>query len=163
MATAVQIPQPLTSEEIREGLALRMSAMVPDLTEDEARELKGQIERSLEKTCSLNRSMYSKFKASWRIWHGWKEHGTQFGCWWWVDYELDDFGRVTKGGIGGKVSFGGEHVGIMIEGSVDEMPPDRFRRETRQPVPQPTVIKKPEPNQGGMSHTPRGAGKRKDA
>lgn len=156
MATAITTPQPLTSEEIKEGITVRICAALPD---DVAPQLKDAIYASLGRTCSLNSTMYSKFKAKWMLGY---VTSPKLVAYWWIDYELDDFGRVTRGGIGGNIGpHDGEHC-LTLEGTIEEMPPDKFRRETRQPVPSPAVIKKPDPNQSTMSKSVRGQGKRRD-
>lgn len=160
MATSFQIPHPLTSEEIAEGIAVRISADAE--VEDRDREpLKLAIMTSLTKTCSLNRTVYSKFSASWRMNYGYK--GDTLLARWWVDYELDDFGRVAKGGIGGNIGNPPEGAGVISEGKIEEMPPDRFRRETKQPIPAPQVVKPKDQNQLGVTRSPRVSVKGKDA
>lgn len=157
MATAVQIPQPLTSEEIIEGIAVR----IVGAAQVKAYELLGAaIRASLAQTCSLNRSVYSKFSAKW--WIEFSETEIGLRAKWWVDYALDDFGRVTRGGIGGRIGvLTEEHY--RVEGEIEEMPPDRFRRETKQPIPAAQVIKPKDPNLLGMTHSQRVSVKRKDA
>jgi len=161
MATSVTTPVPLDSSEIAEGIAVRMISSIADLEEQDREVLKPAIMASLAKTCSLNRAVYSKFSAKWRLSYGFLKDSLLAK--WWVDYELDDFGRVTKGGIGGNIGNPEEGAGFRIEGSIDEMPPDKFRRDTKQPIPLPQVVKKPETNQIGLTHSRRGEGKRKDA
>lgn len=163
MATAVSIPQPLLSQEIQEGIATRIAQAIPDLDEPVREAVKQAIMVSLTKTCSLNRTVYSKFSATWKF--GSLVRDGKFCARWWVEMALDDFGRVTKPAIGGVL--GPAHVdeiAMDVEGTIPEMPPDKFRRETQQPVPSPTVLKKPnsDANQATMSHTPRGPGRRRD-
>lgn len=119
--------------------------------------LKLAIEESLAKTCSLNRTMYAKFSASWTL-------GIADGplaARWWVDYILDDFGRLTVGGIGG--SLGQPRNAETFTGEIEEMPPDKFRRETSQPIPAPVVVKPKETNRLGLTHAQRVSVKGKDA
>jgi hypothetical protein len=42
------------------------------------------------------------------------------------------------------------------EGTIEEVPPDRFRRETDQPIPKPTELKPPDPEKSTMSWAQRG-------
>ena len=157
MATAISNPQPLNSMEIREGITVRICAALP---ENIGAQLKDSIYKSLGNTCSLNSSMYSKFSAVWSV--NYRETPKGLKASWWIDYKLDDFGRQTVGGIGG--NFGNpETLGPeKFSGSIEEMPPDKFRRETKQPIPAPEVIKKPDPNQVGMSQARKGPCKRRD-
>ena len=153
----VVIPQPLTGTEIKLGIAVRMTL---DLPEDVRDPLKERIIEGLGKTCSLlGHTAYAKFKAKWSI-TLWNEGNKTFAKWW-VDYELDDFGRVTKGGIGaGDNCIDGTQV-TVVGGTIDEVPPDRFRRETDQPIPKPTEIKPPEPEKSTFSRSTRGNGRRR--
>jgi hypothetical protein len=159
MATAATTPQPLNSDEIREGISVRIAQAIAEL-DDPIRELvKQAIFLSLGKTCSLNGTAFSKFSATWKFRHAVVKG--QLQAKWWVDYVLDDFGRLTVGGIGGNIGDPGEDAEIA-EGLIQEMPPDRFRRETKQPIPAPQVVKAPEPNQIGMSKAWKGQGKRRE-
>lgn len=160
MAAAVSTPLPLVSEEIREGIAIRIVGSIPELDETDREALKAQIYESLGKTCSLNRTVYSKFNAKWRLSYGFKDDSL-LACWW-VDYELDDFGRVAAGGIGGNIGNPPEGSGFSLSGIIEEMPPDKFRRETKQPIPAAQVIKPKEQSLVGMTHSQRGPGKRRD-
>ena len=153
--TVKTIPQPLNGSEIKKGIAVRMTQGLPD---DVAESLREQIVAGLGKTCSLMpTSAYAKFKAGWRLTFAKIETGELLSEWW-VDYFLDDFGRVTKGGIGGHYGDPPDHA-TTITGTIDEVPPDRFRRETDQPIPKPTELKPPEPEKSTMSHAARGKGK----
>ena len=158
MATAPQaVPQPLNGEEIRKGIAARIAAEMPT---EYAEEIKQFVYLVLGKTCSLEASTgYSKFKADWRL--NWWITVAALQADLWVNYELDDFGRVTKGAICSrpqKVPPGA----TMLTGEIPEVPPDRFRRETSQPIPKPTELKKPDPQQTTFSKSMRGQGKRRD-
>ena len=148
----VSIPQPLTGDEIKKGIAVRMTQ---DLPADVQEALREQIVTGLGKTCSLlPNSAYAKFKAKW-----WLRIDGESSIWW-VDYDLDDFGRITKGGIGannGPLTTDGE----FFEGVIDEVPPDRFRRETDQPIPKPTELKKPDAEKSTFSKSLRGQGRRR--
>jgi hypothetical protein len=152
----IAVPLPLSSAEIKEGITDRICAALPD---EIANALKIPIRLSLDKTCSLNATSYTKFKAKWKVEY---RVADELCAKWWVDYELDDFGRPTVGGIGGHV---GDKPGALYEeitGTIEEMPPDKFRRETGQTIPAPTVVKKPDPQQLGVSKSLRGSGKRRD-
>lgn len=151
------LPQPLTGTEIKRGIAVRMTQGLPA---DVAEPLKNEIIAGLDKTCSLlPSSAYAKFKASWKL-DWWKERDDiQFS--WWVDYELDDFGRVTKGGIGGPI-LGRRGDAVSLTGEIAEVPPDRFRRETDQPIPKPTELKPLEEQKSSFSKAMRGSGKRRE-
>jgi hypothetical protein len=141
MSTATRIPMPLSSEEIRAGIVqdVKNAGASPDVCET--------IRIGLTKTCSLNRQSYSKFSVKWFV----KEGA------WSVDYDLDDFGRSTRGIIGGVIS----DAGVYLEGQMDPMPPDAFRRKTEQPVPAPQVVKPKAPDAIGISKVQGGKFKRK--
>ncbi len=155
MSTATKvIPQPLTGTEIRKGIAVRMTQ---DLPPEVAEDLREQIFAGLGKTCSLMpNSAYAKFKAKWELaW--WGEESTLAS--WWVSGTLDDFGRITQFGIGQRLAV--PDLAVTRTGVIDEVPPDRFRRETDQPIPKPTELKPPEPEKSTFSKSARGQGKRR--
>lgn len=153
----VSIPQPLTGDEIKKGIAVRMTQ---DLPADMQEALREQIIAGLGKSCSfLPSSAYAKFKATWRLAYWTTSEG--IGGNWWVDYELDDFGRVTKGGIGDVDQYIHPSGSTIVQGVIDEVPPDRFRRETDQPIPKPTELKKPDAEKSTFSKSLRGQGKRR--
>lgn len=157
MGTATKvIPQPLTGTEIKKGIAVRMTqGLPPKVTEA----LRDQIVAGLGKTCSLMpNSAYAKFKATWDL--CWCRAETEILANWWVAYELDDFGRKTAGGIGDR-RHDISDIGEVLSGVIDEVPPDRFRRETDQPIPKPTELKPPEPEKSTLSHAMRGQGRRR--
>lgn len=157
MATEVQtVPQPLTGMEIRKGIAARVSAEVP---KEYAEAVKESIFQGLGKTCSLESSCcYSKFKADWNV-ACWRED-EKIEVSWWIQYELDDFGRVTRNRMG---NFMGRPLNVEeFSGSIPEVPPDRFRRETEQPIPRPVELKKPEPEASTFSQAPRRGRPRKN-
>ena len=149
------IPIPLNGNEIKRGIAVRMTAGVPA---DVAETLREQIVAGLGKTCSLNPNFaYAKFKATWTLtW--WKDGEIHAN--WWVDFKMDDFGRITPGGIG-KRSQDPSKDAVTLTGTIDEVPPDRFRRETDQPIPKPVELKQPEPEKSTMSRAVSGKGKRR--
>ena len=158
MSTATKvIPQPLNGNEIKRGIAVRMTqGLPPDVTEA----LRDQIIAGLGKTCSLMpNSAYAKFKATWEM-SWWYDDLHMLRCSWWVDYELDDFGRVTKAGIGQRPAWIPSHISLT-KGVIEEVPPDRFRRETDQPIPKPTELKAPEPEKSTLSQAVRGQGRRR--
>lgn len=149
-------PQPLTGTEIKRGIAVRMTQGLPA---DVAETLRDKIIDGLGKTCSLlPSSAYAKFKANWRLEYSLSGLGGK----WWVDYELDDFGRVTRGGIGGKIGELDEGSSLFRGGTIEEVPPDRFRRETDQPIPKPTELKPPDQEKSTFSKAMRGSGKRRE-
>lgn len=150
-------PQPLSGTEIKRGIAIRMTQGLPADVCDTLRE---KIIEGLGKTCSLlPSSAYAKFKAKWNLGY---LRGEELTALWWVDYELDDFGRVTKGGIGGRVGNPDGQRCNTVEGIIDEVPPDRFRRETDQPIPKPTELKMTEQEKSTFSKAMRGSGKRRE-
>lgn len=157
MSTTVTLPQPLTGTEIKRGIAQRMTQGLPA---EVAETLREQIIAGLGKTCSLlPSSAYAKFSADWKFaW--WNYEGRTLASWW-VNYKLDDFGRVTNGGIGERYPVEGFHVYTELEGIIEEMPPDRFRRETEQPIPKPTELKPQEQDKSSFSKSMRGSGKRR--
>jgi hypothetical protein len=139
-------PQPLTGEEIRKGIAARIAASVPPEHFENIKEI---IYDGLGKTCSLESSTcYSKFKADWKT--GLNDDESEFL--WWVNYELDDFGRISRGGIG---YWNGTSITELISGKIDECPPDKFRRETDQPIPKSVELKKQEDQQGTFMRVAR--------
>jgi hypothetical protein len=149
------IPQPLNGMEIRKGIAVRMTQGLPP---DVAESLREQIVAGLGKTCSLMpSSAYAKFKATWTM--AWWRDANEVCADWWVSGTLDDFGRVTPFGIGEhRIAPDGT---VWATGVIEEVPPDRFRRETDQPIPKPTELKPPEPEKSSFSRSARGAGKRR--
>lgn len=156
-APSLKIPQPLTSTEIRTGLSLRIAACVPSISPEKSKELRDAIFRGLHNTCNLNEASYAKFSAKWTV----REYEGAYL--WWCDYTLDDFGRQIKGGIGGKCGAVRESFppdAPSYTGSVEEMPPDRFRRETEQPIPQAQVVKKKNDEGLGLSRAQKRGGKR---
>lgn len=158
MSTAAvkTIPQPLNGSEIKKGIAIRMTQGLPA---DVAEVLREQIVAGLGKTCSLMASSaYAKFRGTWVLAWWWddKVPGRLLANWW-VKYILDDFGRLTMGGIGDS-TFEPPSNAAYSEGTIDEVPPDRFRRDTDQPIPKPTELKPPEPEKSTMSHAQRGKG-----
>ena len=162
MASATQVvPQPLSGEEIRKGIASRISLEVLQTGDVEVSEsIKEIVYQGLGKTCSLESSTaYSKFKAEWVL-SWWLDEG-QVRAEWWVNAELDDFGRVTSIGIGSRPQAVPSGV-IVVQGDILEVPPDRFRRETSQPIPKPRELKQPDPQQSTLSRAVRGQGKRRD-
>lgn len=151
------IPQPLSGMEIRKGIAVRMTQGLPL---DVAEALREQIVTGLGKTCSLMpNAAYAKFKATWEL--AWWNYEGKLLSSWWVSGSLDDFGRITPFGIGRKMSVEGFQGYTEIKGTIDEVPPDRFRRETDQPIPKPTELRLPEPEKSTMSKSIRGQGKRR--
>jgi len=150
------IPQPLGGNEIKKGIAARMTQGLPP---DIAEALREQIIAGLGKTCSLiANAAYAKFKASWSL--SWWRAGEEIRSHWWVDYVLDDFGHITRGGIGHRVPVMPKSA-VTTSGVIEEVPPDRFRRETDQPIPKPTELKPPEPEKSRFSRSTRGSGKRR--
>ena len=155
MATAVKaIPQPLNGVEIKKGISVRMTQ---DLPADVTEELRSQILAGLGKTCSLMAtSAYAKFKGTWELY--WWRGKTEIFANWWVTFELDDFGRVTRGGIGDRRLSPPDDADCS-DGVIVEVPPDKFRRETDQPIPKPTELKPPEPEKSTFSKSVRGPAK----
>ena len=150
------IPQPLSGMEIKKGIAVRMTANLPA---DVADPLQEQIVAGLGKTCSLNPNFaYAKFNAKWTL--TWWRVGAEIHAHWWVDFSLDDYGRITPGGIGDRRRAPAKDA-VTTSGVIDEVPPDKFRRETDQPIPKPTELKPPEPEKSTFSRSTRGAGKRR--
>ena len=155
-APVKSIPQPLGGIEIKKGIAVRMTqGLAPDVSEP----LREQIISGLGKTCSLMaNAAYAKFRATWTL--SWWRVGAEIHANWWVDYSLNDFGRVTSGGIGDRRRAPAKSAETTT-GVIDEAPPDRFRRETDQPIPKPTEIKPPEPEKSTFSRSTRGSGRRR--
>ena len=150
------IPQPLNGNEIKKGIAVRMTKGLP---EDVVEALREQIVAGLSKTCSLMpNSAYAKFSADWKL--AWWKDEVNTKAAWWVTYRLYDFGRVTVGGIGDRLFEAPEGIDAN-SGVIEEVPPDRFRRETDQPIPKPTELKPPEPEKSTFSRSLRGQGTRR--
>ena len=150
-------PQPLTGTEIKRGIAVRMTQNLPADVQEALRE---QIIAGLGKTCSLlPSSAYAKFKATWKM-HWWKSvEGVKAN--WWLFYVLDDFGRSTTGGIGDSRLTSPDGAEFS-EGTINEVPPDRFRRETDQPIPKPVELKPQTQEKSSFSKSIRGSGKRRE-
>lgn len=149
-------PQPLNGEEVREGIAVRISSVLP---EPLASQVKPIIFDGLGKSCSFS-GVFSKFKATWKLSH-WQDNG-ELRLNWWVDYVLDDFGHITAAGIGGR-NFNIPAGTPVLSGEIPEMPPDKFRRETKQPIPSPqTPAKKEDPQRLGISHSRKSGRKQSD-
>lgn len=150
-------PQPLTGTEIKRGIAVRMTQ---DLPADVQESLREQIIAGLGKTCSLlPSSAYAKFKAEWKLGY---VATPKLRAYWWVDYNLDDFGRMTMGGIGGHFGDSTCGEGKLLSGTIEEVPPDRFRRETDQPIPKPVDLKPQTQEKSSFSKSIRGSGKRRE-
>lgn len=158
MATATRtMPQALNGEEIRRGIAFRIAAEMPA---EHAEEVKEIIYHGLGKTCSLESSCaYAKFKADWKVAYWLRKEGPTVR--WWVDYELDDFGRVTKNGIGNWFGELPEDT-FTVKGNIPEAPPDKFRRETEQPIPKAAPLKTQDPQQSTFSKAARRGRPRKE-
>jgi len=143
-AGAIKVPLPLSSIEIKDGIASFIrQAGVPESAA-------AQIRQGLNRTCSLNRQCYSKVTVGWKIVAGeWK-----------IEYQLDDFGRITNGFLNGKLV---DCDNLEASGVIEPMPPDRFRRESEQPIPAPTVVQtKPDDKAHTFSQSIRGRGKHRD-
>ena len=152
---AIKIVQPLNGEEIRKGIAARISQSLPVDVQDSLRQ---QIYDGLQKTCSLNPNLaYAKFKSKWTL--TWWKVNREVHSNWWVDYQLDDFGKVTSGGFGDKRKAPSSSA-ETVTGEIDETPPDRFRRETDQPIPKPIELK-PAEEKSTFSKSLKGSGKRR--
>jgi hypothetical protein len=151
---AIKIPQPLGSDEIKNGIASRVADSIPSCSE----ELRNAIRLSLNKTCSLNRQSYSKFSAKWNVTIS--GHSVE----WKIEYDLDDFGRSTPGVIIGRYGspIPTDAKSQTIEGFISPTPPDRFRRETQQPVPEPQVVKKKQDDGMGISLAQRSERRRRE-
>ncbi|MGC9293320.1 MAG: hypothetical protein ACP5EP_11470, partial [Acidobacteriaceae bacterium] len=89
---------------------------------------------------------------------------------WHIFYRLDDFGRLTERHIAyckGKQSLpqGDPTIDSPDEkysGEIAEMPPDRFRRETSQPIPQKVPVNKEVLPQTELSRATRRTNTRKE-
>lgn len=140
-AQAVKIPQPLAGEEIKEGVRkFVLNAGAPEF-------IASEIRKGLNGTCLLNGCAYSKVKIDWKVVAGE----------WRVDYELDDFGRIARGMMNGRLPS--EFEEIELRGSIEPMPPDRFRRESEQKIPFPTLVNKTHEESNSFSQSRKGRGK----
>lgn len=122
MDSELEQPRPLHSDEIREGIAFLVAE---------------QVYEKLGKTCNLFGQAYPKFKAKWSL-----------------DIVFDDFGIITSDHSEGAVeTTDKEHDGapvlgsipasqveagsentLRIAGGIEEMPPNKFRETTEQPI-----------------------------
>ena len=154
--TSVILPQPLTGIEIKRGIASRMTRDCPD---DVREDLKERIVTGLGKTCSLvATAAYAKFKATWEL--AWWWEGDELRTRWQVGAELNDFGRLTPVWMHDH-SHNAPPDAQEARGTIDYTPPDKFRRETDQPVPRPTELKPAEPDRSTFSKAMKGPGKRR--
>ena len=110
-----------------------------------AEQIRQAVRESLDRTCSLNRRSFSKVRATW-----------------WVKYELDDFGRIEDGGIGGSIGTVSEDA-VLVEGVIEPVPPDKFRRDSQQPIPKARTVVKREDDGIGVTASLRGRRKGGDA
>jgi len=141
---AMKIPQPLSGDEIKIGIGkFVLAAGAPEFIAD-------SIRIGLNGTCLLNGCAYSKVKIDWKVVAGE----------WRVDYELDDFGRVARGMMNGKLPA--EFEDFDLRGSIEPMPPDRFRRESEQKIPIPTLVNKQNEESNSFSKSLKARGKVKD-
>lgn len=151
------VPQPLNGDEIRRGIAVRMASGLP---EEYVEPINQAVDMGLRNTCSLVPGLaYSKFHADWSLTY-WKD-GDTVRANWWVDGKLDDFGRITPLCIGFR-KYDQPDGAVSIIGHIGEVPPDRFRRETDQPIPKPIEMKKHEESTQTFSRSERGKGHRRD-
>jgi hypothetical protein len=150
------IPQPLTGVEIRQGIATRMTKELPE----EAREKwRDDIAERLSKVCSLTpAAAYAKFSATWHL-EWWLTKDTVMASWW-VRGTLDDYGRQTPFYMD-LIWEGTPDDSVMLDGEIPFTPPDKFRRETDQPIPKPVELKGQEPEKGSFSRAAKGDGKRR--
>lgn len=101
-----EIIQPLSADEIKEGLVTKIAEAIFD---------------SMGKTCNLYGCAYPKFKASWSI----EFTLDNFG-----DVRLDKIsGHLESNG-----DFH-DPVNMEIRGDIPYTPPNVFRRQTGQPIP----------------------------
>jgi hypothetical protein len=140
-AAPLRVPMALASEEVKWGILqqLRRDRVPEDAVVE--------IQKGLGRTCLLNRQCYSKFSVKWRI-----SKGN-----WSIDGTLDDFGRESILHLGGILP----NVELEMDGSIDPMPPDAFRRQTEQPIPQQRAVKAKAEDGVGMSLARKSPGKRK--
>ena len=153
------IPLPLSGTEIKLGIAVRMTR---DLPEDVREPLKDRIIEGLGKTCSLlGHTAYAKFKATWKLNLVERRHDRdscrlvghlRFERFWTRHIGRNRRVRLTPP----------DESQIISHGTIDEVPPDRFRRETDQPIPKPTELKPKEHGDSTFSKSIRGSGKRRD-
>lgn len=156
MSTASSsVPQPLNGVEIRRGIAVRMTGDLPDGAREEARE---RISSRLEKVCTLvPNAAYARFKATWTL--TWWLREERVGSNWRVEGTLDDYGRQIPFSMEEKDGLE-DADSVTLSGTIDFTPPDKFRRDTDQPVPKPIELKKSE-DAGMFSRSNRGQGKRR--
>ncbi len=144
MQSALKMPQALSGPEIKEGIrAFVIKEGVPEFIADE-------IRKGLNNTCLLNAAAYSKFRAEWKVVAGQ----------WRVDYDLDDYGRIHKGMMNGRLPQ--EFEEFDMSGVIEPMPPDKFRRESEQKIPIPNIIQPKGDESHSMGKSLRGRGKVRD-
>lgn len=155
MATpAIVTPQPLNGAEIKKGIAVRMTK---DFPANEWEDMREKIFQGLGKTCTLVAgAAYAKFKGDWTMTR-WTDSGITHMCWW-VEGTLDDYGRITKFSMGDRRLTPPEGA-VTVAGTIEYTPPDKFRRETDQPIPKPTELRNPESSTSTFSRSTRGPGR----
>lgn len=111
MESERQIVRPLSSDEIKDGLVVKVLDAVETAIRDR-----------LGKTCNLFGRAYPKFRGTVKI-----------------HLELDDFGLTTHDNS--EASFTGEDgapkgetTGVDVDLEIKETPPNQFRKETSQPI-----------------------------
>lgn len=140
-APPLRVPMALSSDEVKFGVLQQLRRdRVP---EDAVLE----IQKGLGRTCLLNRQCYSKFSLKWKI-----SKGN-----WSIDGTLDDFGRESPFHLGGVLP----DVELEMEGAIDPMPPDTFRRQTEQPIPQQRAVKAKAEDGVGMSMARKSPGRKR--
>lgn len=107
MESELDSPKPLSTEEIKTGIAQIVADAVFD---------------KLSTTCNLYGRAYPKFKGTVSI-----------------HLELDDFGMTTVDNSvtnveGGEGEIGPGSIPLDVDLEIEEMPPNKFRMETDQPV-----------------------------
>ena len=139
--TAVKIPEALSALEIKNGVAtfLRQEGVPENVA--------SVIRAGLDKTCLLNGQSYWSFSGTWKIWKGN----------WSLDYEVDDRGLKTKAFLGGQQP----NVELEMEGRIEAMPPDAFRRRSEQPIPKPREVAPKKDDAVGISMARRTGGRRR--
>jgi hypothetical protein len=104
--TEIESPQPLTDNEIKDGIAYKVAAAVRE---------------SLDKTCHLYGHSYPKFRAEVHI-HYYLD-----------DFGRIVEGNVAAGVSEGELGPDAVQADVDIE--IPHTPPNQFRRETEQPIP----------------------------
>lgn len=125
-STEVELPRPLDGEEIKIGITHKIAEA---------------IMASLDKHCALYGKAYPKFSAKWRI-----------------EYSLDNYGETRQGVVQSEI-LPTEPMQIpadfVLEGIIEETPPNLLRRETNQAIPTQIIDERGRQTEKAVFYKPR--------